>query len=85
VIDTDIHHEINQQVVYYGNNEKVTIDRGTPLAMYIPFKREKHKYKISSATDKDMKYFSRKSLEILTKRTGSGAYRLLQRERDKKK
>lgn len=40
IIDTDIHHETNQQVVQKRLGT-IEIDRGTPLCMYIPFKREK--------------------------------------------
>lgn len=43
---TDIHHEINQQIVFYEYGD-FFIPRGTPLAVYIPFKREKTIFKVS--------------------------------------
>ena len=40
IIDTDIHHEINQQIVQKRMGT-IEITRGTPLCMYLPFKRDK--------------------------------------------
>jgi len=42
---TDIHHEINQQIMFTGYGD-FFLPRGTPLAVYIPFKREKYKMEI---------------------------------------
>jgi hypothetical protein len=50
---TDIHHEINQQIAFYKPGEYL-IKRGTPLAVYIPFKREKITYTISMLTEEIM-------------------------------
>ena len=45
IIWSDIHHEVNQQMLMkkYG---QFTLKRGTPLAVYIPFKREKYDFEI---------------------------------------
>jgi hypothetical protein len=83
IVDTDIHHIINQQVLYHGNETKVRINRGDPFVLYIPFKREKHKYDVRSYTDKDLKRFRRQEILLKTKLFSSGSYRLMQRERDK--
>jgi hypothetical protein len=56
IIDTDVWHQINLQVVYYGSNE-VVIQKGTPLVQYIPFKREKNNLVIRSITKEDDKRF----------------------------
>ena len=40
IIWSDIHHEINQQMLMKQYGEFV-IKRGTPLAMYVPYKRNK--------------------------------------------
>lgn len=58
---TDIHHEINPQIAFYSTGE-FFIPRGTPLAVYIPYKRQKIKYEISALTEKlkkleDVAYF----------------------------
>ena len=45
MIRTDQWHEINQQLLMRKYGE-VLIKRGTPLACYVPYKRETHKYKI---------------------------------------
>jgi hypothetical protein len=83
IVDTDIHHEINQQVLYHKNNEDVFIKRGQPFVMYVPFKREKYDYVVRSLTKEDDDLFLAQSLNLNTKFTGSGVYRSLQRKRDK--
>ena len=83
VIDTDIHHEINQQVLYHGDGEDVFIERGDPFVIYIPFERKKYDYSVSAATDEQIKMFNAMGLNILTK-PFSGVYREMQRKRDAK-
>lgn len=83
VIDTDIHHELNQQVLFHGNNERVTINAGEAFALYIPFKREKTKYEIRDATEKDTRLFERHTLEFSAKNIPNGIYKKRQRDRDK--
>ena len=65
IIPTDIWHQMNQQVIIkkssferYGKeslNERgskyITITKGTPLAAYVPFKREDYKHEIISYSD----------------------------------
>ena len=84
VIDTDIHHEINQQVLYHADKEPVTILRGEPFAMYIPFERKRMKLdlEILERDEKIMKKFRADSLDLFTKFKDSGVYRRRQRERD---
>jgi len=84
IIDTDVHHQINQQVLYHGNGKEIFIPRGTPFAMYIPFKREKTKLVTRLFNDKDNYKFLIEEMKNNTKFIGSGAYRSMQRERDKK-
>jgi hypothetical protein len=84
VIDTDIHHDINQQVLYHGNGETIKINRGDPLALYIPYKRsEKLDLVTRFQTDKDKKLFTYKDYRFRTTFIGKGLYRRMQRERDK--
>jgi len=47
---TDMHHEVNPQMAIKKKG-RFTITKGTPLAMYIPFKREATNLKISEYTD----------------------------------
>lgn len=46
---TDIHHEVNQQMAFHKPGEYL-LKRGTPLATYIPFKREKVELQIERMT-----------------------------------
>jgi len=78
VIHTDIHHDINQQLVYYGNGKEIFIPRGTPLAQYIPFKRNKYTHEVRSANAVDRDILVRKALGHTTKFFGE--YRLRKNE-----
>lgn len=45
IIDTDVHHEINQQI-FITTDDEVFIKKGTPLNYLIPYKRETLKLSI---------------------------------------
>ncbi len=85
VIDTDIHSEINQQVLYHGNGKKILIERGDPFVLYIPFKRSnKLKHEIRYMNDNDKKNFNKQEYAInFSKFFPSSEYRKTQRKRDK--
>jgi len=40
VVKTDFSHEINPQIIINGKVKEILIKQGTPLAMYIPYKRK---------------------------------------------
>ena len=85
VIDTDIHSEINQQILYHGNGKEVTIKCGDPLVLYIPFKRSnKLKHEVRYQTEEEFKRFDLEILNLKKRFAPNGTYRKLQRERDKK-
>jgi len=84
IIDTDIYHEINQQVLYHGKGKEVLIERGDPFALYVPFERKKYKHSVESLTEEYYNKFKASILNIQTKFLGQGAYRQMQRERDAK-
>jgi len=69
---SDIHHEINQQMVFKEYGE-FTIERGTPLAVYIPYKRTKYNFKITNYTEEAQKWEAKNSAMVRTK--FRGAYR----------
>lgn len=75
IIDTDIHHELNQQVMIH--KEQVTIKRGVPLAMYVPIKRETLNYDVRAATEEDLKVSRSNTHEIFSK--FKGAYNISRR------
>ena len=84
IIDTDIYHETNQQVLYHGNGESVLIKRGDPFVLYIPFKRsDKLKSEIRYKNEKDETILNKSLTAISTKFHPNGLYRSLQRSRDK--
>ena len=49
VIWTDIHHEINQQMMFHKKGV-FNIQRGTPLAHYIPIRREQWNFDVKNET-----------------------------------
>jgi hypothetical protein len=67
VRDTDVYHEMNVQLLIHSNKKEIFIPRGTPLAQYIPFKREKTKYNIREATQKDLSKISAHDLNLSTR------------------
>ena len=84
IIDTDIHTEINQQVLYHGNSDTVTIKCGDPFVLYIPFKRSnKLKLETRYQTEKDRKLFKKQNVGLGVHFIPNGYYRKLQRKRDK--
>jgi hypothetical protein len=85
IIDTDIHHEVNQQVLYHGDDKDVFIPRGAPFVMYLPFKREDYDLVISYVDEKQKEDIDFKALNFSSTETQGGYYRQLQRERDKPK
>jgi hypothetical protein len=85
VIDTDMYYELNQQVLYFGDSEDVVIPRGTPLVLYVPFKRESLDLEIRVANESDGKRFASADTQTVTKFLGSGFYRKMQKARDEKK
>ena len=85
VIDTDIFHEINQQVLYHSDSQGISINRGDPFALYIPYKRDsKLGLEIRGKSESDDKMFKRKDVNISSKFQPNGLYRQWQRERDKR-
>jgi hypothetical protein len=83
IIDTDLYHEINMQVLFPADKNEIFIKRGTPLAMFIPFKRTKYKHVVRKQNKKDKKVVSQNHLYLESHFLGSGAYRKMQRKRDK--
>ena len=49
VIWTDIHHEINQQMMFHKKG-RIRLERGTPLAQYIPIRRETIPHTVTEET-----------------------------------
>ena len=85
VIDTDIHSEINQQILYHGDGKEVTIKCGDPFVLYIPFKRsDKLKHEVRYETPEENKKFDKDLLLLNQRFKPNGTYRKMQRKRDSK-
>lgn len=74
IIHTDVHHDINQQVLVYDKDVEIFIKRGEPFVQYIPFKRENISCDVRYQTDFDRKKFIQSSMGILSKLIGNGGY-----------
>ena len=70
ILWSDIHHEINQQMMFhrYGSFK---IERGTPLAQYIPIRRDKFDMNVGDETPELRKDAQASYLHVRTK-FGSG-------------
>lgn len=85
IIDTDIMHETNLQILYHAEGNEVTILRGEPMVAYVPFKRENFDLSVEELTEETQKYLAKVDLDFYgVKNFGSGLYRKRQRERDAK-
>jgi hypothetical protein len=74
VIDTDTHHDINQQVLLTAEKDEIFIKRGTPFVQYVPFKRESLKTEIRYQTEEDKNKFDNYNLSFFTRFGGSKEY-----------
>jgi len=85
IINTDVHHQINQQIMMHGdgNAKEIIIKRGTPFVQYIPFKRTKYNHVSRAANEFDKKKVDKNFAIILTKFGGSGAYSKASKKADR--
>jgi hypothetical protein len=67
VRDTDVYHEMNIQLLIHTDKKEIFIPRGTPLAQYIPFKREKTNYDVREANNKDLNKIDSHNLNLSTR------------------
>ena len=77
IIWSDIHHEINQQMLMRQYGEFL-IPRGTPLAMYVPYERNKYTYDVSGPNEQNSKWANTSYAYVRTK--FKGGYKLHQAE-----
>ena len=77
IIWSDIHHEINQQMLFKQYGE-FKIPRGTPLAMYVPYERNKYTYKVEGPTMENAAWTNEAFMHITSK--FKGGYKLHQAE-----
>ena len=70
IIDTDVHHGTNLQVMYYGEGKEIFIPKGTPLVQYVPIKRKDIDLEIREMTAKDRFRIAGNILMFTSKNTG---------------
>ena len=75
IIWSDIHYEINQQMLMKRYGEFM-IPRGTPLAMYVPYERNKYTYEVNGPNVENAKWSNESYLHVRTK--FKGGYKLNQ-------
>jgi hypothetical protein len=71
VVHTDIHHEVNQQVLYHGEGQEVLIRRGEPFVQYIPYKRLLTNILVSDTTEEEELMFKENDLDLYTSFDGN--------------
>jgi len=67
--ETDKIHETNLQIAYTSNKKEIIIKKGTPLAVYVPFRRSKLQLKIFNL-NKNKKYkniYNRQNFKLNSK------------------
>tara|TARA_Y100001951_G_scaffold35149_1_gene27762 strand:- start:168 stop:890 length:723 start_codon:yes stop_codon:yes gene_type:complete len=69
VVHTDVYHDTNQQMVF-SKPGNYFIERGTPLAMYFPFRRDELSLVVRDETEEDIKNSSDYQFNIFSKFTG---------------
>lgn len=75
IIDADKYSgEINLQLAFYEGQDSIVIKRGTPLAQFVPIKREAHTFSVGQATSKQLARHKFMTLSFATKFVGSGLY-----------
>lgn len=66
MIRTDTHHVINQQIMIHERSSFV-LERGTPIAMYIPYKREEYQFSVKEVTEEFERDMQKSHLKLSTK------------------
>jgi hypothetical protein len=66
-IQTDKHHQINQQVLFHTKKEEILIPRGEPFVWYIPYKREEFTYSIIGGGEEEKQDLKNSNIHIDTK------------------
>jgi len=85
VIASDVEHSLNLQILIHSNKSQIVIERGTPLAQYIPFKRSNTlPMEYREATEEDTNKLTASNLHYETKFYKGKEYLKRKRETDKK-
>ena len=66
-VQTDRHFEINQPVLFHSEKKEFMIERGTPFALYIPYKRESLDYLVMAGGEVEKKMLEDCRTNLTTK------------------
>lgn len=87
IVDTDVLHQMNHPVIIHSNKNPVFFIKGSPFICYVPFKRTKTNMEFVTDNKKMSDYVLGQQSVWSKYRNESknqlGAYRRMQRERDK--
>lgn len=79
IIDTEFQHEVNIQMLYFGDGEKISIKRGDPLVQYVPFKKTKPvDFEARYPNPDDLKKLDVQAARLSSKFSMSSSYRIAQ-------
>ena len=84
VIETDTFYNTTIQLLIHEADTDIFIPRGTPLAQYIPFKKEKLKLNVRTPTKKDLNKFLHVDATYFTKFIDSKQFLHLKKEKENK-
>lgn len=68
VVRTDVHNEINAQLLFTSEDDEIFIKAGDPICYIVPYKRIKNKYELIT---------NKKEREIFLTKTRANVYRVL--------
>ena len=82
IIDTEVQHQINIQLMYFGNGKEIMVKRGDPLVQYIPFRKDqKIDFDIRYPGDSDKEKFSVMETRVSSMFNSGLSYRIAQNEK----
>lgn len=79
VLNSDIYHQINQQLIYTSDSNEIKINRGQAFVWYIPFIRTKFDYKIFAANEELKQTVDNQTNAVFTKFSGHYAKEIKKR------
>jgi hypothetical protein len=79
ILNTDIYHQLNQQVIYTSQADKIKINRGQGFVWYIPFVRTKFDYKTFGADEELIEVVNNQAKAVFTKFSGHHAKEMKRR------
>jgi len=83
VVETDTFHNVTIQLMIHQADVDIFIPRGTPLAQFIPFKREKIQLDVRKPTQEDLDKFMHVDATYFTKFINSKQFLHLKKEKEK--